>query len=91
MAWCSFSSTCPAELVHTQNWRQAPLPAENYSPDDHRFDHRQFLYNWRWPWQFSKIDALAEELSKQHKTKNAGEQKLQTKPAGASADHSANS
>eukprot|EP00891_Asterochloris_glomerata_P006489 jgi/Astpho2/6489/e_gw1.00096.52.1_t len=65
--------------------------AENYSPDDHRFDHRQFLYNWRWPWQFSKIDALAEELSKQHKTKNAGEQKLQTKPAGASADHSANS
>ena len=32
--------------------------AENYSPDDNRFDHRQFLYNVNWPWQFRKIDAL---------------------------------
>jgi len=30
--------------------------AENYSPDDNRFDHRQFLYNTRWPWQFDHID-----------------------------------
>jgi NAD+ synthase (glutamine-hydrolysing) len=30
--------------------------AENYSPDDNRFDQRQFLYNVRWPWQFRKID-----------------------------------
>eukprot|EP00775_Hariotina_reticulata_P006615 gene6615-6843_t len=30
--------------------------AENYSPDDNRFDHRQFLYNVMWPWQFKRID-----------------------------------
>ena len=30
--------------------------AENYSPDDNRFDHRQFLYNVKWPWQFNNID-----------------------------------
>ncbi|KAK3270346.1 hypothetical protein CYMTET_21251, partial [Cymbomonas tetramitiformis] len=30
--------------------------AENYSPDDNRFDLRQFLYNVRWPWQFAAID-----------------------------------
>ncbi|KAL3691309.1 hypothetical protein R1sor_004960 [Riccia sorocarpa] len=32
--------------------------AENYSPEDNRFDLRQFLYNSRWPWQFQKIDEL---------------------------------
>ncbi|GJP63540.1 hypothetical protein CLOP_g20605 [Closterium sp. NIES-67] len=35
--------------------------AENYSPEDNRFDLRQFLYNVRWPWQFQRIDALVEE------------------------------
>lgn len=30
--------------------------AENYSPDDNRFDLRPFLYNTRWDWQFSSID-----------------------------------
>lgn len=30
--------------------------AENYSPEDNRFDLRQFLYNSRWTWQFKKID-----------------------------------
>jgi len=34
--------------------------AESYSPDDNRFDHRQFLYRVTWPWQFRKIDELAE-------------------------------
>ncbi|EFJ48782.1 hypothetical protein VOLCADRAFT_90620 [Volvox carteri f. nagariensis] len=32
---------------------------ESYSPDDNRYDHRQFLYNVRWPWQFKRIDELA--------------------------------
>lgn len=36
--------------------------AESYSPDDNRFDHRQFLYNVRWPWQFRRINELAEQL-----------------------------
>jgi NAD+ synthase (glutamine-hydrolysing) len=37
--------------------------AEAYSPDDNRFDLRQFLYNAAWSWQFKKIDVLAEEQS----------------------------
>ncbi|KAL0542350.1 hypothetical protein IC582_022455 [Cucumis melo] len=36
--------------------------AESYSPEDNRFDLRQFLYNSRWPYQFRKIDKLVEEL-----------------------------
>ncbi len=36
--------------------------AESYSPDDNRFDLRQFLYNTRWNRQFYKIDKLVEEI-----------------------------
>ncbi|XP_015896055.3 glutamine-dependent NAD(+) synthetase [Ziziphus jujuba] len=36
--------------------------AESYSPEDNRFDLRQFLYNARWPYQFQKIDDLVQEL-----------------------------
>ncbi|KAI3925786.1 hypothetical protein MKX01_003345 [Papaver californicum] len=32
--------------------------AESYSPEDNRFDLRQFLYNSSWPLQFRKIDEL---------------------------------
>ena len=32
--------------------------AENYSPDDNRFDLRPFLYNVKWPWQFARIDSI---------------------------------
>jgi NAD+ synthase (glutamine-hydrolysing) len=38
--------------------------AENYGTDDNRFDLRQFLYNIRWPRQFSTIDKLVEESEK---------------------------
>lgn len=38
--------------------------AESYSPDDNRFDLRQFLYNARWTWQFRRIDELVEEWEK---------------------------
>ena len=43
--------------------------AESYSPDDNRYDHRQFLYNTAWPWQFKCIDATGKKvgLSKQPK------------------------
>ncbi len=37
--------------------------AESYSPDDNRFDLRQFLYNVRWGWQFRQIDRLIEEMN----------------------------
>lgn len=36
--------------------------AESYSPDDNRFDLRQFLYNVRWSWQFRQIDRLVSSL-----------------------------
>ena len=36
--------------------------AESYSPDDNRFDLRQFLYNVRWTWQFRRIDAYVKKL-----------------------------
>lgn len=44
--------------------------AEMYSPDDNRFDHRQFLYNWRWPWQFKQIDLLVERMETEKKSKS---------------------
>ena len=36
--------------------------AEEYSPDDNRFDHRPFLYNTRWPLQFQRMDSMAARL-----------------------------
>ena len=36
--------------------------AESYSPDDNRFDLRQFLYNVQWTWQFRRIDAYVKKL-----------------------------
>lgn len=46
--------------------------AENYSPDDNRFDHRQFLYNVSWPRQFKLIDKLAAEADAEVKAASAG-------------------
>ena len=37
--------------------------AESYSPDDNRFDLRQFLYNVRWGWQFRQIDRRVKEMN----------------------------
>lgn len=37
--------------------------AENYSPDDNRFDLRPFLYNTKWTRQFKTIDELITKLS----------------------------
>ncbi len=37
--------------------------AESYSPDDNRFDLRQFLYNVRWGWQFRQLDRRVEEMN----------------------------
>lgn len=42
---------------HKQTILTPSLHTETYSPDDNRFDHRQFLFNTKWPWQFSQIDA----------------------------------
>nr|CAD7454128.1 unnamed protein product [Timema tahoe] len=37
--------------------------AETYSPDDNRFDHRPFLYNVKWAWQFRAIDDQLQRLT----------------------------
>ncbi|CAF2080840.1 glutamine-dependent NAD(+) synthetase [Brassica napus] len=37
--------------------------AESYSPEDNRFDLRQFLYNSKWPYQFKKIDEIVDGLN----------------------------
>lgn len=36
--------------------------AENYSPDDNRFDLRPFLYNTHWSWQMRLIDEEVRRL-----------------------------
>lgn len=42
--------------------------AENYSPEDNRFDLRQFLYRTSWPWQFAQIDEIVKRNSEKEKT-----------------------
>lgn len=46
--------------------------AENYSPDDNRFDHRPFLYNVRWARQFSVMDRTAAAMDKARAEVGAG-------------------
>eukprot|EP00762_Andalucia_godoyi_P005025 ANDGO_01440.mRNA.1 Glutamine-dependent NAD(+) synthetase len=71
--WNSLPATAVAEKVkhffkfysinrHKMTTLTPSYHAENYSPEDNRFDLRQFLYNVRWPWQFNKIDQLAKEI-----------------------------
>lgn len=37
--------------------------AETYSPDDNRFDHRQFLYPVDWTWQFENISRKVDRIA----------------------------
>ena len=37
---------------------------ESYSPDDNRFDLRQFLYKTSWDYQFERIDRALKERAK---------------------------
>jgi len=48
---------------HKQTILTPSYHAENYSPDDNRFDHRQFMYP-NWKRQFDTIDALVAEDEK---------------------------
>ena len=40
--------------------------AENYSPDDNRYDLRPFLYRVDWKWQFDAIDADVKAFLESH-------------------------
>jgi NAD+ synthase (glutamine-hydrolysing) len=44
---------------HKQTTLTPSYHAESYSPDDNRFDLRQFLYNSSWTRQFTAINSLA--------------------------------
>ena len=44
--------------------------AENYGADENRFDHRQFLYNPKWTYQFKKMDKLIEYYTKKKQEQN---------------------
>ena len=53
---------CYAINRHKMTTLTPSYHAESYSPDDNRFDLRQFLYNTRWTWQFHRIDACVKKL-----------------------------
>lgn len=55
---------CYAINRHKMTVITPAVHAETYSPDDNRFDHRPFLYNAKWGWQFRAIDAHMEHLNK---------------------------
>ena len=40
------------------------LHAETYSPDDNRYDHRQFVFDCKWTFQFRKMDEEVEKILK---------------------------
>uniref|UniRef100_A0A2R5L8C7 Glutamine-dependent NAD(+) synthetase n=1 Tax=Ornithodoros turicata TaxID=34597 RepID=A0A2R5L8C7_9ACAR len=46
--------------------------AESYSPDDNRFDHRPFLYNALWLWQFTAIHSQVKLLELQRDISSNG-------------------
>jgi NAD+ synthase (glutamine-hydrolysing) len=53
---------------HKQTVATPAYHAESYSPDDHRFDLRPFLYPSSWEsWSFQKINARVEALEKRAK------------------------
>lgn len=58
--------------------------AENYSPDDNRFDHRPFLYNAAWTWQFERLDALAARHQSAREPSSSAQAQAQTELASAS-------
>jgi NAD+ synthase (glutamine-hydrolysing) len=54
-----FFFRCYAINRHKMTTLTPSYHAESYSPEDNRFDLRQFLYNIRFPWQFKKMDEEA--------------------------------
>lgn len=66
--------------------------AENYSPDDNRFDLRPFLYRVSWPWQFQRIDRAEKTVTNRlaQQADNSNDQSLAFDSNGSVAS-SANS
>jgi NAD+ synthase (glutamine-hydrolysing) len=57
--------------------------AENYSPEDNRFDLRQFLYNTWWPWQFRRIDQLVKSVEVRELSSSISVEKRNMEPTDA--------
>ena len=48
---------------HKQTVLTPALHSETYSPDDNRFDQRQFLFDPQWKFQFSQIDRKVQQIN----------------------------
>lgn len=59
-----FFGRCYAINRHKMTVITPAYHAEQYSPDDNRFDHRPFLYRANWSWQFREIDKQVRLLAK---------------------------
>ena len=53
---------CYASNRHKATVLTPSYHAESYSPDDNRYDHRPFLYNISWPWQFARMRDIAQAV-----------------------------
>ncbi|XP_037086411.1 glutamine-dependent NAD(+) synthetase-like [Pollicipes pollicipes] len=56
---------CYAVNRHKMTVLTPAVHAEAYGPDDNRHDHRPFLYNAAWTWQFRAIDVALKQLQAQ--------------------------
>ena len=56
---------CYAINRHKMTTLTPAYHCEEYSPEDNRFDLRQFLYNVSFPWQFKQLDRLVERYQKE--------------------------
>lgn len=62
--------------------------AESYSPDDNRYDHRPFLYNSAWSWQFAEIDRRVAEIERGELDATAAAVAAATQPAASGSSSS---
>lgn len=80
-SWSTMSPSLVAEKVqrffkyyainrHKMTTLTPSYHAEEYSPDDNRFDLRPFLYNTAWTRQFKVMDDLVADFAKKAKTEN---------------------
>lgn len=61
-------------LLHAKNRHKMTvitpgLHAETYSPDDNRYDHRQFIFNCEWTTQFRELDEELERILRKEEDK----------------------
>ena len=69
---------CYAGNRHKATVLTPSFHAESYSPDDNRFDHRPFLYNVRWPWQFARMDEIVAAVGPEQSQQQGADRTEQT-------------